>query len=141
MRENFFYNWLPQALLLGISEEKFWDMNPRKLEPYKIAFEIKEEKRMDELDYTAWLMGLYNERAFSVPLTQFASGLSRKRTDASYFEKPISKMQKKESILPKPGEELTEEEKKRRTELLFGQLSVLALNHKLENAKNEESVD
>lgn len=123
--------------MLGISEELFWTLNPAKIEPYRIAYTIKEKQRAEELDYIGWLFGLYNERAFGVPLSQFASGLSRKKSDASYFDKPFSQQKTGgNSILPQEGEELSDEEKRRRTELLFASLNTMALNYKLEKGRD-----
>lgn len=47
--------WLPQALFLGIPEERFWQLNPRKMKPWKKAYEM----RLEHEDRIAWETGRY----------------------------------------------------------------------------------
>lgn len=37
----------------------FWDLNPRRLEPWQRHYEYSEQLRRDEQDYVAWLTGRY----------------------------------------------------------------------------------
>lgn len=45
----------PQALMIGVSDDKFWDMNPKSLEPYIKAFSRKQELIAGYM----WQMGAY----------------------------------------------------------------------------------
>ena len=108
---------------MGITEEVFWHLNPTKLQPYIKAYQEREKKRFEEMDYIGWLFGMYNFKALNVAL----SGLSGKHSGAKYFEQPMHK-QKKDSILPDDGKELTEEEKIQATKLLFASLDAMKMN-------------
>lgn len=37
----------------------FWDLNPKRLEPWQRNYEFTEQLRRDEQDYMAWLSGQY----------------------------------------------------------------------------------
>lgn len=40
-------------------ENIFWDLNPKRLEPWQRHFEYQEQVRSDEIDYRSWLAGRY----------------------------------------------------------------------------------
>lgn len=50
---------LPFYLSIGVDEERFWISSPKDLEPYKKAF----EKRQEYDNYLAWVQGLYIQNA------------------------------------------------------------------------------
>ena len=120
-------------LIIGITEEQFWNGNPRLLKPYKEAHNLREKQRADESDYIAWLHGLYSTRAFEVPLSHFASGLSRKHSDAKYYEKPLNKLNKE-----KTAEGLTDEEKRKQVDFLFSSLALMKTNFELTKQSRQE---
>lgn len=47
--------YLPNALLYGVPYELFWHLNPRKLEPFKMAY----QKRLEIDNHNAWIQGQY----------------------------------------------------------------------------------
>ena len=97
------------ALYLGISEDRFWSMNPRKMHPYSEA-KIMWRKEIDEISF---YMGLYNHRAFGVILSQaFAKKGSK---TAEYYEKPILSLIEEE-------EERQEKDRRRQVEAIFAML-------------------
>lgn len=63
-------------MLYGVPYELFWHLNPRKLEPFKTAF----QKRIEMDDYNAWMLGSYIRAAVG-------SVLDGKR--CKYPEKPL----------------------------------------------------
>lgn len=100
---------MPTALYLGISEDRFWSMNPRKIHPYSQA-KIMWRKEIDEISY---YMGLYNYKAFGVTLSQ-AFSKNGSNTE-EYYEKPILTLIQEE-------EEREEKEKLRQVEMVFAML-------------------
>lgn len=66
---------MPRALQYGVPYELFKHLNPRKLEPFKIAYENKQK----EMNYYSWLNGLYVKSAI-------ISCLSK---DAKYPQEPF----------------------------------------------------
>lgn len=67
--------------MMGVSEEKFWEMNPRMLRPYQRADEIRRERN----NFNAWLSGLYTWNALQSAL----SGLGKKSKRGEYLKEPI----------------------------------------------------
>ena len=51
--------------MYGISDEKFWHLNPRKLDYYKTAFERKRRLDLKDQENIAYLNGLYTKLAVS----------------------------------------------------------------------------
>ena len=92
---------LPDALSIGVSYELFWHLNPKKLQPFFKAFELK-EIREDQKMWAWW--GSYGLSAFQTVISHMSAGLSGKRSDAKYIDKPI--MQK----IRENNGEMTEEE-------------------------------
>ena len=50
---------MPIALRYGVPESIFWNLNPKRLEPWERMYEFKEQLRRDEEDYAAWIHGQY----------------------------------------------------------------------------------
>ena len=108
-------------MTIGVSYELFWHLNPTKLKPFYTAFE-NQRKMRDEENWLYW--GTYGLSAFQTVISHFGAGLSGKKSDAKYIEKPIY-----QQIVNKK-EELTEEEKIEQTKQLFMQLQIMGANHK-----------
>lgn len=60
LRSYFREKWLPKALTIGMTEEQFWETNPRKMKPYSEAF----KQRQMIADTNNWTLGLYIKSAF-----------------------------------------------------------------------------
>lgn len=113
---------LPMCLSIGIEEERFWRLNPRRLSAYREA-EILKAKR---LDYEMWQMGAYIHEAVS---TVVGNALRKKgAVPLKYPDKPYMERAEEE----KASQNLSEEEKIRKTELLFKSLQIMKVNHDLE---------
>ncbi len=74
---------LPYFLMLGISEENFWESIPVELEPYRDMDKMQQER----IDYQMWQMGAYITKAVSVAVDNVLNG---RKARSRYFEKPFS---------------------------------------------------
>lgn len=103
-------------------------MNPRKLKPY---FEGHQKKiRMNDVEQ--YRMGLYTYEAVSVAVSNMFRKKGQKPNN--YREKPI--LQEYDEKI-KSNQPLSEEEKKRQTELLFANLRIMQAN--FENNNKEKT--
>ena len=111
---------MPHALAIGVPYDVFWHLNPKKIKPFQIAH----KQYMNELDACihAW-MGNYGMSALGTALSHMFS----KTSTAEYIKEPIFTTVVKQ----KKEENLTEEEKRKRTEQLFLQLKIMGANHNL----------
>ena len=50
---------MPLAIRYGVPENIFWDLNPKRLEPWQRHYEYQEQLKKDDDDYRAWLSGRY----------------------------------------------------------------------------------
>lgn len=124
MRRQYEAELIPQVMAMGIGYEEFWTLNPRKIKVISEAYSLKRQIQDEEL----WLLGEYVFNACSIALGNAFRKKGQKSKE--YFEIV------KEPILRRVGEErdannLTESEKKEKTELLFKNLEILAANHRL----------
>lgn len=69
--------------MLGMPEEKFWDSNPKEVEPYRKMDEMQQQR----LDYNMWLMGAYVTNAVGVAVSNALGG---KKSHAKYLAEPFS---------------------------------------------------
>lgn len=79
--------WLPQCLSIGISYELFWTLNPKKLQPFFEAEKIKQEQKYKDINYTAWLNGMYVASAISACFSK----------NTKYPEKPYEAKREEEN--------------------------------------------
>lgn len=111
----FIETYLPQCLAMGISEEKFWTMNIRKLRPYIKAEEIKREK----LNAEYHLMGCY---VFEAVSTVFDNAFRKDGTKPRPFmEKPFELTQNDEKSIA--------ERNKRKAEEIEARFRAFAMDH------------
>ena len=114
------------SLALGISEELFWTLNPKRLYPHIEADKRKQEKR----DLEMWRMGFYVQNAVAVAIDKVLNG---RKSTLEYMDKPLL-AQVKES---QQEVELSEDEKMRQVEALFMSLETLSTNSKLAKQQKE----
>lgn len=50
---------MPIAIRYGVPMDIFWDLNPKKLDPWQRMFEFRQQEEADKRDYDAWLQGQY----------------------------------------------------------------------------------
>lgn len=82
---------LPNALMIGVNYDLFWTLNPKSLQPFIKAFDLK-RKYDDEI---AWRNGMYVKMAI-------ASSLSKEN---KYPERPITM---KDVVIEVPQEVIME---------------------------------
>lgn len=114
------------ALVYGMTEDEFWAMNPKRIRPYKKAYEI----RLKERDEQSWLQGLYIHQALLSTVGNMFRGKTAK--PYSYPDKPFA-ADKDTSASDRP---LTEKERQRQVEALFLSLQVMQSN--FNNAQKNE---
>lgn len=87
--------------MIGVSEEKFYDSDPKELEPYQIAYKWKQE----ENDAESWNLGAYVVESVIVALDHVLNG---KKAKAEYPKKPF--LQTEEAKNKTKKKKLTKEE-------------------------------
>lgn len=97
-------------MLIGVSEERFWSSNPRKLNPYTELY----FKKQVEIDRIAHRMGAYIYEAFSIVMNNAFS----KKT-LSYPKNPYMAEEEERRKM----ERMTKEEKLKKVEEIFEMLS------------------
>ena len=114
------------CLALGISEELFWTLNPRRIQPYLEADKLVQEKRDAEM----WRMGIYVQNAVAVAIDKVLNG---RKSTLEYMDKPLLEKYKES----KKEVELSEDEKMRQVEALFMSLQTISTNSKLAKQQKE----
>lgn len=126
MKEMLYAEWLPYCLAIGIPYEQFGNMNPRKIKPFAKAYQIQDEKRLEENNFIAYIQGLYI-------LEAVASCLGKH----TYPKEPYNLKTNEPTI----AHELTEDEKREQTENLFMVLRIMQGNfERSHNAQSDDSV-
>lgn len=116
------------CLALGISEELFWTLNPKRLHPYLEAEKLIQEKRDAEM----WRMGMY---VYDAVRTAVDNVLNGRKSQAKYMDKPLLEQYKE----AKQEVALTEEDEMKQVEAFFLSLETLSTNAKLaKQAKESE---
>ena len=82
-----------------MTKQEFMKSKPIELVAYGKADRLKQKRKDEEL----WLQGFYNYQALQVAFAHIGAGLSGKKSDTKYMDKPIT--QHKD-----PYEGLTQEE-------------------------------
>lgn len=113
---------------MGIDYNTFLKLNPTKLESFVKAEKLKQEIK----DNNAWLEGYYNYIAFSSVLSNFSAGLSGKRGDAEYIDKPLHE---KNAEFVKQQEDMQNQELMRKRTIDF--LNNMAIANGMEKIRNE----
>lgn len=113
--------WLPYALSIGIDEERFWTMNPRKMKPYTEAYRILKK----EQNFMMYIQGRYFADALLCTVGNMFKDKHSKAFD--YPKEPYSLFEAKV--------ELTEEEKQRQRENLILSLKIMQTNFNINHNK------
>lgn len=114
------------CLALGMTEELFWTLNPKRLQPYLEAYKIQQERRDAEM----WRMGMYIYDAVRAATENVLAG---RKSQLRYMDKPILEKYKEMH----QEVELTEEEQMKQVEALFMSLQTLSTNSKLAKKSKE----
>lgn len=116
------------CLALGISEELFWTLNPKRLHPHLEAEKLIQEKRDAEM----WRMGMY---VYDAVRTAVGNVVNGRKSQAKYMDKPLLEQYKEahQEVV------LTEEDEMKQVEAFFLSLETLSTNAKLaKQAKESE---
>lgn len=71
--------WLPRALLAGVEYSLFWELNPKKLEPFNEYYRLKQENELKQLNFQTWLQGVYFQASI-------ASAFDK---NSQYYKEPL----------------------------------------------------
>ena len=81
------------ALRMGVDYHLFWQLNPRRLQPFVKAYQEKQKAQLERANYAAWLSGIYVTHSIAASLGENAIDLyeteedleSRKAREAELF--------------------------------------------------------
>ena len=113
--------WFPKANAIGVTWQEFWGMNPRIIKLLIKGFKEKNELELQIENQIAHLQGKYFVDAL---LTVVGNAIKAKGSKPYEYPKKPYEFSKEEIT------ELTEEEKRRKTEQLFMQLQIMGANFK-----------
>lgn len=107
-------------MAIGVTEEQFWHMNPKRLKPYVDADSIRQERKDEEM----WRQGSYIFIAVRAAVSNVILG--RKSND-KYIEKPFYQQAKEQR-----SAEMDEQEKEDRVKAFFMALEIHKFNSDME---------
>lgn len=81
---------MPWALTYGVPYELFWHLNPRKIKPFKQAY----QNRLESENHNEWLSGLYIKAAIG-------SAVSKK---VKYPDKPFGTTEEVQAVTAQSAE-------------------------------------
>lgn len=113
-------------MVMGVSEEKFWDSTPEELKPYLKAHELKQKAKDNDM----WQMGIY---VMSAVQAAVQNSLFGRKSKAEYLKEPLTnKVHEKKKML-------TEKDKKSEREKLLMTLQLMQANFELNHSKDERA--
>ena len=117
----------PHYLAMGMTEEQFWDRDSTLAIPYRKAYRIRQE----EINYSAWLQGLYIWKALqTAPI--FVNGFMPKGARVEpYFDKPID-------FTPEKKPKVSANEQKMQNAVNFMTQLAARFNGQIDRKKQEE---
>ena len=99
----------------------FWHLTPKKLKPFQIAYKHQRQVQDEQM----WYMGQYIMSALDATVCNNSIWKGKHAKPSKYIEKPIL------ADINSNETEITEEEKKKKTENLFMQLQIMQSNFNL----------
>ena len=139
MYEN---EWIPQAILIGISWDDFWNFTPKKLHAYAKADSYR-RRRADE---DAWLSNMYTLYAVQVALDK---GFNGKKSKLEYPTKPFSEDQAistnakigDKTVIDEehPENTVLSKEDQKKVNYLFASLGIMKANWEIENNMKKQA--
>ena len=110
VRDYFIKYLYSDAILYGMSYDEFWNKDPELFFSYRFSYLKGLKIKREEMNYSSWLNGLYNYRAYAVALHNAFDG---KNNPMEYFKKPIDFDNEEDKQSKKQKEEETFNQKKR----------------------------
>lgn len=123
--------WFPYCYVMGITWDEFWNMNPRIVNAYKEGFRLKRE----EDNAFAYLQGVYFRDAIASTIGNVFKKKGAKA--AEYPSKPYDLSEGATDDNEYNSGALTEAEKRRKTEMLFGTLRLMQANYELSKQQDK----
>ena len=103
-----FEECFPFYLAIGMSYAEYWEGDPKLTQYYRKAYQIKQ----DEINYIAWLQGLYEYDAVSTALHNALRGFGKNKPPAKdYAKQPYEFRNKVKTEAEKAKEVEIEQEK------------------------------
>lgn len=116
---------MPQALAIGVPFEIFWSLNPRKLKPFYEAYRL----RIKDQNQMFYIQGQYTLSALMATVGNLF--LKKGHKPNEYPKEPLDIFAEKRLVIE---ENMTDEQKKKETEKLFGMLA--GMQEKFEKHKD-----
>lgn len=79
---------------IGMSYGEFWEGDVALPKFYREAYKLKQERETQQANFSAWLQGLYNAKAYAVVLGNAFADKSSEPLE--YFDRPIELGKKSE---------------------------------------------
>ena len=76
------------ALRMGVDYHLFWQLNPRRLQPFVKAYQEEQKAQLERANFAAWLSGIYVTHSIAASLGE----------NARYPEKPIDLYETEEEL-------------------------------------------
>jgi len=77
-------------LAMGMTYEQFWEMESWLVKSFRKAHKIRYEEKQNEINYSAWLSGVYTMKALQTGIPVVVNGFVKTHVDLPQFpEKPI----------------------------------------------------
>lgn len=80
--------YLPGALQIGVDYGLFWQLTPKKLEPFLKAYESRQKEQLEFINIAGWVNGMYAGYSLG---TAFGENVQ-------YPEKPVQIFQSEEDV-------------------------------------------
>ena len=103
-----FEECFPFYLAIGMSYAEYWEGDPKLAQYYRKAYQIKQE----EINYIAWLQGLYEYDAVSTALHNALRGLGKSKPPAKDYAKQPYELRKKVKTEAEKAKEVEFEQEK-----------------------------
>ena len=111
---------------MGITWEEFWDMTPAVIEAYKAGYKLKKE----EQNVFAYLQGVYVRDALASTVGNMFKKKGAKATEYPSEPYKLYDNQTTDNHGESDGS-MSEEEKRKKTEALFGMLRLMQANFEI----------
>lgn len=114
-------------MALGMSYHEFWESNPRIVSVYLESYKLKREIKDEEM----WYLGKYFSDGVSIALGNAFRKKGAKAKD--YFE--VVKEPYLKKVVGESAVELSEKEKRQKTEIFFKNLEIQMANFNIKHGK------
>lgn len=114
------------AIKIGVNHKDFMEMTPYIFSIYLHEYNERKKQEAEMIEYTAWIYGAYTSHAIMATIGNSSWFKDKKAKAHEYPKNPIA-----DKYQHKYEENMSEEEKKKQTELLFAKLNVMKTNFEI----------